>query len=312
MYVWPNVKWNVINNASNGIYGPLGINGGEVGYNRITNINQSFDGTVHENCIEILIGVGNNGTFYIHDNFLQNCDWRDDHAGQYRGDGLRLEQHSDRQHGKYDSACRRIAIRVFRCTFGTTHSFRGTGLNCFLIGSRSHGRGSCRSENNHCITSASGGAYSGLATTAFSAAGGVTVATTLSKRQRWQVGRATRPANLRLFTGAGMHQLNVLNGWSRRESDLFMAQWLHVERYDLCLLRTDSRRCGGVRLPGAAVEREVLVGRRCVSVERELSESSDGTFSCRPVVLAESIIPRGHISAGQQVLTLHIERNRRY
>jgi hypothetical protein len=70
MYVWPNAEYNVVNNATEGIYGTLGNNGNTIAYNRIGNINQSFDATVHENAVETLIGTGNNGNFYIHDNVI--------------------------------------------------------------------------------------------------------------------------------------------------------------------------------------------------------------------------------------------------
>ncbi len=177
MYVWPNAKYNVINDGSNGVYGPLGINGGEVGYNRITNINQSFDGTVHENCIEILIGAGNNGTFYIHDNFLQNCIgemimlgntgetdyvWNNILTGNM-GNMIHMPQNSNPGVSMY---------------FWNNTLVPRTGLNCFLIGSFTWS-GVVQAENNHCITSAAGGSYSGLANSAWSATGGVTVSSNL-------------------------------------------------------------------------------------------------------------------------------------
>jgi hypothetical protein len=173
MYVWPNVKYNSVNNASNGIYGPLGINGGEIGNNTVTNINQSFDHTVHENCVEILIGVGNNGTFYIHDNVLANCIGEEIMLGNTgetdyvwnnllygnMGNMIQLPQNGDPGNSMY---------------FWNNTLVARSGVSCFLNGNFTW-TGVIQIENNHCITSASSGSYSLLATANFSAAGGVTV-----------------------------------------------------------------------------------------------------------------------------------------
>jgi hypothetical protein len=176
MYVWPNAKYNVVNNATNAIYGPLGTAGGEIGSNRLTNINTSFDGSVHENCIEILVGAGNsNGTFYIHDNLLSNCVGEEITVGNpnetdyiwnnvvYGNMGNMI--HLDEPAG--------VSMYFFNNTLVPRSS-----LECFNVGPGTWS-GVIVAENNHCITTATGGAYSNLASTTFSATGGVTVSNNL-------------------------------------------------------------------------------------------------------------------------------------
>jgi hypothetical protein len=172
----PNAKYNVVNDATNAIYGPLGTAGGEIGSNRLTNINTSFDGSVHENCIEILVGAGNsNGTFYIHDNLLSNCVGEEITVGNpnetdyiwnnvvYGNMGNMI--HLDEPAG--------VSMYFFNNTLVPRSS-----LECFNVGPGTWS-GVIVAENNHCITTATGGAYSNLASTTFSATGGVTVSNNL-------------------------------------------------------------------------------------------------------------------------------------
>jgi hypothetical protein len=67
MYAWPSAVSNVIHDMSNGL---LPTGNGQIAYNAIYNIRQSFDPTIHENAIETLIA---NGTFYIHDNLIHDA-----------------------------------------------------------------------------------------------------------------------------------------------------------------------------------------------------------------------------------------------
>lgn len=65
-YGWPGALRNVIHDVANGLL-PTGQ--GEVAYNHIYDVHQSFDPSVHENAIETLIA---NGTYYIHDNLIHD------------------------------------------------------------------------------------------------------------------------------------------------------------------------------------------------------------------------------------------------
>jgi len=67
------VRFNATNNVIHDVVNALKmVYQGEMGGNNIYNVNASFDGISHPNCIETTGALGPTGIYYIHDNYIHN------------------------------------------------------------------------------------------------------------------------------------------------------------------------------------------------------------------------------------------------
>jgi hypothetical protein len=152
LYAWSGtITHNVIVNVSNGIL-PMG-GGGTIAYNNVGPLNQSFDPTDHENCIETLGGT--NPTWYIHDNLC--------HDGAV-GEASMLGNNGETDYvwnnliynwgGNAYHFAQNSSQSITRLSFWNNTVIPVSGGQCF-IEVFSPTIGELDIQNNHCITTSS-------------------------------------------------------------------------------------------------------------------------------------------------------------